>query len=49
MSLSCVVLCVCQVRRAAASKLFEAVLMFDGLAADGNLDELNSLLSETQW
>ena len=38
-----------QVRKAAAGKLFETVLMFDDLVSDDNMDELNALLSETQW
>ena len=38
-----------QVRKCTASKLFESILVVDDLVAEENLDELNSLLSETQW
>ena len=41
--------CLWQVRKTAAGKLFETVIMFDGLVSDENLEELNTLLSETQW
>jgi len=32
-----------------ANKLYEAMLTYDDLVAEDNLDEVLSILSETQW
>ena len=38
-----------QVRKNAATKLYETVVTFDGLIDDENLEEVMALLGETQW
>ncbi|ELU05840.1 hypothetical protein CAPTEDRAFT_167258 [Capitella teleta] len=37
------------VRKTSASKLYECMVTYDGLASDENLDEIMTILSETQW
>ncbi|KAK2169865.1 hypothetical protein LSH36_6g04004 [Paralvinella palmiformis] len=38
-----------KVRKMTANKLYEAMLTYDDLVAEDNLDEVLSILSETQW
>ena len=38
-----------KVRKTSAFKLYEAIMTFDDVVPEENMDEVMSLLSETQW